>query len=376
MAKFSVSQEYGEDDDEGEELLPRILKSTGTGGASTIIIKQQSSHSNAAVWRAMTIILLGIVLLFMTDSIELKHAAKNSDSGGDGTVGGGGSGVASVYGNGDTVLKDVDEQPPVAAPVTVAASAAEDEGAQQPAPSETTPDAEDTKVTTPKEDEPKDDSAVAATEPEPTEDEVKEETTASGGESTATGSTSTSDDDWLLGSTYIGRRTYKPRGQPLTDDERKEMIDKWGSWTLVDTKDRPKEDYYMKYPNRDIPRAEFPSNAWQTDKEYLDKFLPESLNLVERALKAIYAEYGHDYPNDENGNKLFVPEFLPPFNETADDKLTPGRRGSIPRPSIKMSGWTNSKSYDGLKRRLLHAVMTEDSFIFAMGGHSAAAGHG
>jgi hypothetical protein len=39
-------------------------------------------------------------------------------------------------------------------------------------------------------------------------------------------------------------------------------------------------------------------------------------------------------------------------------------------------GWTTKKSWEGLKRRLLHAVMTEDSFVFAMGGHSAAAGHG
>ena len=39
-------------------------------------------------------------------------------------------------------------------------------------------------------------------------------------------------------------------------------------------------------------------------------------------------------------------------------------------------GWTTPGSWKGLKRRLLHAIMTEDSFVFAMGGHSSSAGHG
>ena len=39
-------------------------------------------------------------------------------------------------------------------------------------------------------------------------------------------------------------------------------------------------------------------------------------------------------------------------------------------------GWSTRKSLEGLKRRLIHAIMTEDTFVFALGGHSAAAGHG
>jgi hypothetical protein len=37
-------------------------------------------------------------------------------------------------------------------------------------------------------------------------------------------------------------------------------------------------------------------------------------------------------------------------------------------------GWIAKKSWFGLKRRLLHAVMTQDSFNLVMGGHSAAVG--
>jgi hypothetical protein len=45
-------------------------------------------------------------------------------------------------------------------------------------------------------------------------------------------------------------------------------------------------------------------------------------------------------------------------------------------PGMDKGGWSTPKSWLGLKRRLLHAIMTEDTFNFAMGGHSASAGHG
>jgi hypothetical protein len=39
-------------------------------------------------------------------------------------------------------------------------------------------------------------------------------------------------------------------------------------------------------------------------------------------------------------------------------------------------GCTTDRSWGGLQRRILHAIMTEDAFIFSMAGHSAPAGHG
>jgi hypothetical protein len=42
----------------------------------------------------------------------------------------------------------------------------------------------------------------------------------------------------------------------------------------------------------------------------------------------------------------------------------------------KWGGCTTIESFENLKRRLLHAIMTEDIFVVAMSGHSAAAGHG
>ena len=49
---------------------------------------------------------------------------------------------------------------------------------------------------------------------------------------------------------------------------------------------------------------------------------------------------------------------------------------SVPETGEKQGGWTTHSSWQGLIKRILHAIMTEDVFVFAMGGHSAAAGHG
>ena len=149
----------------------------------------------------------------------------------------------------------------------------------------------------------------------------------------------------------------------MADEERKAMEDKWGKWSLApDGKDRPTEDYYAAYPNRDIPGDKFPSNAWQTDKDWLSKFLPESIQLVDRAMNAILEEYGE--PTDGSSELFHVEKY-----ETWVDNMAK-------EPCHGQAGCTTTKSYENLRRRLLHAVMTEDSFVFAMCGHSAAAGHG
>lgn len=163
------------------------------------------------------------------------------------------------------------------------------------------------------------------------------------------------------------RITYVPRGQPLSDADRQAMIDKWGSWTLVDDKPRPTTDIYAKYPFRDIPRAEFPPNAWQIDEEYLGKFLPEAIALVQRAQDGILEEYGKVEGTWEERAEMFR---LHKF----EGQLTGVNWGE--NDCGDKGGWTSQRSWEGLKRRLLHAIMTEDAFVFAMGGHSAAAGHG
>ena len=161
---------------------------------------------------------------------------------------------------------------------------------------------------------------------------------------------------------------YIPRGKPLDSASKKKLKEKWGHWSFVDPKadQRPTEELYAKYPYRDVPGDAFPSTAWQRDPEYLAAFLPEAKALVTRALEAILAEYGHG-PDDEPGksfeerSRMFSISFV-------EEKL--------PREGGNNGGFTTEKSFNGLARRILHAIMTEDSFVLAMGGHSSAAGHG
>lgn len=163
------------------------------------------------------------------------------------------------------------------------------------------------------------------------------------------------------------RRTYVLRGRAHVFDNnetrRQALVEEWGSWTLVDEKekDRPQNDFYAAYPHRDVPRHEFPKNAWQIDAEFLAKFLPESIQLVERAQKAIMVEYGQD-----------------PLNSTMFQifRYNSSEVAVVTESGNRQGGWTTDASWQGLIKRILHAIMTEDVFVFAMGGHSAAAGHG
>lgn len=177
------------------------------------------------------------------------------------------------------------------------------------------------------------------------------------------------------------RYTYQLRGQPITEEERQEMVNQWGSWTLRTPRPATtteKEDFYARYPNRDVPRADFPPHAWQRNKEYLDQFFPEALALVERAQEAILSEYGHgrtsNADNSDNNNDDFEERsamFRLEIMDTWENQSLNGKR-----ESAFQGGFTTQSSWEGFVRRILHAIMTEDTFVFAMGGHSAAAGHG
>jgi hypothetical protein len=152
---------------------------------------------------------------------------------------------------------------------------------------------------------------------------------------------------------------YSPRAQFIDNNEKIKMIEQWGQWNFTDAEpmvsqrltNRQMEQLYYQYPYGDIPLSAFPMGAWQTDSTFLSSFVPESIALIDRALEAVLAEYGRskfDRPSDsfEERSKLFLLTF----------------HGSL--------------SYQGLVKRILHAIMTEDTFTMVTGGHSAAAGHG
>jgi len=126
----------------------------------------------------------------------------------------------------------------------------------------------------------------------------------------------------------------------------KALAKEWGSWTLpaLSSNQKVDESFYQGFPNRDVPRHDFPSSAWQVDKNYLSKFLPEAMALTERAMEAILSEYG--FGKNENKDQTF-------------DERSVNFRLYSDKSNPTGGGWMPPSSYQGLQRRLLHAVMTQ-----------------
>lgn len=177
------------------------------------------------------------------------------------------------------------------------------------------------------------------------------------------------DDDF--GAARYSKPTNSVKPDPLLTKERSAALAKeWGKWEFVDKKadQRPKDDFAATFPFRDVPRDKFPANAWQTDPEYLKDFLDQSLKLVDRSMEAILAEYGHG--KKDQPDKSFDVRMDEMFNIKI---VTSAEKPNAKKP-IPEAGWTTASSMQGLVRRVLHAVMTGDTFTLVVGGHSAAAG--
>jgi hypothetical protein len=318
------------DDEEFQNLVREQAADAGANGEKGV----------STIWKVMCLILVGVIVMVITDSIEIKRAnSGNTDGDMDGFPGA------------STVIK---KQKPMT-PTLLAENrpAGTTGGAEALAAKEVAGNEETTQVDTP-----------ATSETPAATDNTEKPPPASKIEVPVVPVAAVVAED--VGED-TDRHTYTPRGQPTSDADRQAMITKYGSWTLVDDKPRPSKDFYKKYPTRDIPRSEFPSNAWQIDKEYLAKFLPEGIALAQRAQEGILAEYGHTEGPFLNRSEMFHMDM---HEGTLEDVKFPkdfqGNKG----------GFTTTKSWEGLKRRIVHAVMTEDWFVFAMGGHSSSAGHG
>jgi hypothetical protein len=152
--------------------------------------------------------------------------------------------------------------------------------------------------------------------------------------------------------------------------------EKWGSWHFWDgdVGMRPKEDYVGMYPNRDVPGDKFPDTSWQVDAVFVNHYLNDADKLIQRAMEAIFTEYGHGKPlppeKMAERHKMFHWEKLD-FAKSQDPPEQFTKKGSR-----DIGGWTTKRSFDGLVRRLLHAMLTQDTFTVVLAGHSAAQGQG
>lgn len=156
-------------------------------------------------------------------------------------------------------------------------------------------------------------------------------------------------------------------------------VSNWGYFDFEDPteewrgKVRPQPDF-STVEHRDVKSSDFPEGAWQKDDAYMKRFLEEAKNLVNRTIEGVYAEYGvgvapfgGDTLTDE---QLVQREEFAPYAIIQDIENDEEFRGKGNRM------WMTQNSLDGLARRLIHAIMTNDSFELVLGGHSAAAGHG
>ena len=64
---------------------------------------------------------------------------------------------------------------------------------------------------------------------------------------------------------------------------------------------RPMEDYAGKFPNQDIPGEDIHDKAWQADAVYVNHILNDADQLIARAMKVIFIEYGHGKPLEPEG---------------------------------------------------------------------------
>jgi len=154
---------------------------------------------------------------------------------------------------------------------------------------------------------------------------------------------------------------------PLSEAE----VNKRGKFKFYDDFGERPAPNYADFVGGDVPLSEFGTESWQADAVYVNHFLDEAMKLIGRTRNAIYEEYGFPASGTSaDRDTAFGFRVLPEWNpKSMNIGLTNVDGGTYPMV-------TSEKKFDGLIRRLLHAMMTNEEFRVSMGGHSAAAGHG
>ena len=190
----------------------------------------------------------------------------------------------------------------------------------------------------------------------------------------------------------FGRINHKSTNNPialLTDEQRQWFLKSlYGSYTFYDgsAEDRPTEAYMTienaENPYLDLPESKFPLDSWQADAVYSNHFLDAAENLVRRGQQAIFATYhGHGVSEvhaakDENGEmvvnyiredtdvRLSQEKNMFHLDEIDLDSITSVDELQLASPSWEQkAGWTTKRSFDGLQRRLIHAMMVGGSTL-------------
>ena len=162
---------------------------------------------------------------------------------------------------------------------------------------------------------------------------------------------------------------------------------KFGDWQLLDPYYDQNQDYrphvdFDVCPDRDCNTTDFPVDAWQLDEDYVGKLIEEAKNLVQRVREGIYEEYGHSSSNvdgslksekeREERNKIFQ-VIVADANELNEQNVAVNKDTK----EIKLGvAQLSQAAWDGLVRKLLHSLVSNDDFFVVVAGDGAAAGHG
>jgi len=178
---------------------------------------------------------------------------------------------------------------------------------------------------------------------------------------------------------YSERSTIVPDPDmnPVAEDVQKSLATKYGRWHFWDGEEKDRKDdvnMCKDAPSCDIEGDDFANDSWQADAVYVNHILNDADELVSRAMEAIFQEFGHPKPSSAEG----LADRMKMFHW---DKIDLSTAEQPPAPFAGKrqrgnGGWTTKRSFDGLVRRLLHAMMTTSTFTVVLAGHSAAAGHG
>jgi hypothetical protein len=169
--------------------------------------------------------------------------------------------------------------------------------------------------------------------------------------------------------------TIREGAQKDYEERMQQVVSKWGQWTSLDTSDVVMPDY-SAYESRDIPSAEFPERSWQRNKDYLKDFLGHGKDLIERVKQGIYAEYGYDSSTLAGAGLQEMRDKQDEFfsvivygNDDENVKIVKGQAVDE-ETGRNMPGIAhmNTHAWEGLVRKLLHAVMTSDDFFVVVVG--------
>jgi hypothetical protein len=174
--------------------------------------------------------------------------------------------------------------------------------------------------------------------------------------------------------------------------------EEWGAWDFrdplhddpeegtdtptSDVADRSEADF-SGTDYKDLAIEEFPPDAWQADEEYVSRFLEEGKKLVNRVKEGIKAEIGWPVKEDEEYMnlreelfKIHVWDHPECDTDETDKNMIEEIESKCGKNPSKGLAVFQKIAFEGLIRKLLHSMMTNDEFYVVLAGHSAAAGHG